>query len=94
MPVSPRVAAKATSRSGISSVWTDIWFDNETPQKRHRRWRRLPVRWGQVLRLLDYPGSPEGLQDRARHLRSAHCASWDDPFLGLAREIGSAEGEG
>ena len=25
-------------------VWTDIWFDNETLQKRHRRWRRLPVR--------------------------------------------------
>src|SRR5437870_12713148 len=23
--------------------WTDVWFDNETPQKRHRRWRRLPA---------------------------------------------------
>jgi len=30
--------------SSFKPLWTDVWFDNETPQKRHRRWRRLPVR--------------------------------------------------
>ena len=52
--------------SSFKPLWTDVWFDNETPQKRHRRWRRLPVRWTSP-QALDYPGSPEGLQDRARH---------------------------
>src|SRR5437870_630369 len=48
------LAAFLRGPRGVDGVWTDIWFDNENPHKRHRRWRQLPVRWGQVLRLLDY----------------------------------------